>query len=932
MSEPSRLWPYISTIGKLLNIPGTSIGPGILIELQNALSDDKHKRELLDALVEIKTNTAATTALLAKQGVETTDERLSEAAGEIAESIYRQDIANDYRYADFKGIAQTKKIVSLEIDDLFVDLKIRRATDGTWRHDPDGAFDEERAFSGKTPLKVEKEDRSEVAKLTPPVRFDALLASPGLTVLLGGPGSGKTTVVKRIARLSALGGDRQRSRLPFAPESLFPIVLPLTAYASDGNGADLLSFVRARLRATWGSALEQVFDEHWALGQCVLLLDGLDEIAHLGDRIACARAIDDFVPSIDRNRVVVTSRLVGYATCALSTQSSYATLQPFEPSDIDHFIRQWHRAFERSMRPAAPQLAVADAEAKDLIDNIRRSERVQALASNPLMLTIISLIKHQNVRLPERRVQLYEVIMETMLTSWSMARGLSRDAGSSRPESGSDGSRKLWAAVAYWMHETQNRTVAKRLLHEKLAEILFQMGKTEIEAEGEAAEYVRTASEQSGFIEERGADQFAFMHQSFQEYLAAQHLVLMKPASKGPDRVIERADDPRWHEVVRLAVGFIGVVQKNDGGATELVERMRTSTNPLEPFIRGGLRLATACIADDVGVEQESADRAIADLCDSLAKCEDKALFAELIEAMRSVRVLAPRESIEALIELSSAQDWHLRVEAARMLGRVTRKSSDALQACKKLLHDKDEDVRSHAAVGVWHVDRSIEARCGLIAYLAGGYLGLNAIESVASNPDFVDSAVAMLSSANVDARSAAIYVIGEWGPRPDGLTPLIALLNDQEATLRSAAASALGKWGPQQEALAPLVALLKDANPGVRSSAANALGQWGPQQEALAPLVALLKDANPGVRSSAASALGKWGPQQEALAPLVALLKDANPGVRDTAASALGKWGPQQEALAPLVALLKDASSDVRDTAAGALGQWGPQQEALAP
>ena len=31
------------------------------------------------------------------------------------------------------------------------------------------------------------------------------------------------------------------------------------------------------------------------------------------------------------------------------------------------------------------------------------------------------------------------------------------------------------------------------------------------------------------------------------------------------------APDPRWHEVVRLAAGFIGVIQQDDYTATELV-------------------------------------------------------------------------------------------------------------------------------------------------------------------------------------------------------------------------------------------------------------------------------------------------------------------------------------------------------------------------
>ena len=70
--------------------------------------------------------------------------------------------------------------------------------------------------------------------------------------------------------------------------------------------------------------------------------------------------------------------------------------------------------------------------------------------------------------------------------------------------------------------------------------------------------------------------------------------------SKTPDRLLSMRDDPRWHEVVLLALGFIGVIKHNQEGATELLDRIaHEAPTPLEPLFHSHLRLAAACIADD---------------------------------------------------------------------------------------------------------------------------------------------------------------------------------------------------------------------------------------------------------------------------------------------------------------------------------------------
>ena len=61
-----------------------------------------------------------------------------------------------------------------------------------------------------------------------------------------------------------------------------------------------------------------------------------------------------------------------------------------------------------------------------LIEALDANPGVANLASNPLLLTILALIKRQGVSLPNRRVELYELYLKTLISAWSKARALDK--------------------------------------------------------------------------------------------------------------------------------------------------------------------------------------------------------------------------------------------------------------------------------------------------------------------------------------------------------------------------------------------------------------------------------------------------------------------------------------------------------------------------
>ncbi|MHC4675483.1 MAG: NACHT domain-containing protein [Planctomycetota bacterium] len=646
MRKSSRLWPILAAIGNRIKIPGTDYGFGFLVEIQDRYNADVDHQEIVDVLHAMLKYDKEIFQLLKKHNKEVKKDEICELAMEVAEKFYLNRVADKYLYADFKGIEQMEKLVPLKLDEVFVNLKVRReeTTEDRQEKEMEMALRLERAESGEQEkmesLLAERDaERLQMFKRDgEAVSLDRMLSKPGGVVLLGGPGSGKTTLVKRLARSCALGEQIMKERYPELRTG-FPIVMPIAEFEAQNNGQDMYLYLCTRMNQEGGQALEMAFMDNWAAGSCLVLLDGLDEVAKTENRIACSRAVGEFFRQLNGNRALVTSRPVGYSICRLNVPTEHWHLQPFEREDIEQFARNWRLAYEKTVKPESPDLEAAEKEAKELIEEIQSNDKVESLAKNPLMLTIIALIKHQNMVLPQRRVNLYEIALNTLMRSWNKARTLAAiKAGQKEDEIGLEEAKKVWAAVAHWMHrEKSTGTCHRQELLDYLVELLMELGqKSDLEATRIAESYLTIAADKAGLLEERGAGVYAFMHQTFQEYLAARHLFLAKPRKKAIDRILKVAQDPRWHEVVRLSAGFIGVIQEDDETVTELTENiLKDDTNPLEPYLCNSLRLAASCIADDVRVDAEVTDKVVAAIIERLNTFTYTSVKTSLIESLQ---------------------------------------------------------------------------------------------------------------------------------------------------------------------------------------------------------------------------------------------------------------------------------------------------------
>jgi formylglycine-generating enzyme required for sulfatase activity len=328
-------------------------------------------------------------------------------------------------------------------------------------------------------------------------------------------------------------------------------------------------------------------------GRALVLLDGLDEV--LEGRAFVAARVEDFfrqhAPA--GNRLVVTSRIVGYREAPLRAEGpipsgaeglTTVTLVDFQREQIEQFAHNWCHAFEVATHGDTPEAhRAAETEKGELLQAVFSNPGVERLASNPLLLTILALIKRQGVTLPHRRVELYELYLRTLITAWSQARALDRRPVG--PETDYLETAQVLAPLALWLRETYpGAGLATRSEVEDWLARYYQgeWGLARGQARQRARGFLAAVRRYSNLLVERGEGTYGFIHLTFEEYLAAQGIAQRGQLDVGETAkaLRQHLTDPAWHETTLLTVGYLGIVQRNRRTAAAAVEGLLEADVP----------------------------------------------------------------------------------------------------------------------------------------------------------------------------------------------------------------------------------------------------------------------------------------------------------------------------------------------------------------
>ncbi|MFL6210517.1 MAG: NACHT domain-containing protein [Pyrinomonadaceae bacterium] len=463
-------------------------------------------------------------------------------------TAYFETLFDDFRSLDIAGI-DNDRAVDIPLSEVYVRLRVIKDEDTLTESD---------SADGE------------------PIDIHTALRQYQRLVIVGDPGSGKSTFLKFIALMIAraeLENDPGLATVKLNLQSPLPVPFFVSLW-------DLSDFLKTAGQAGEGSVIDfiitQLADEGITLardtltrlldaGSCCLLFDGLDEVPTEQGRALISRLVEKFVVRYENNRFVVTSRVRGYTgDTILKGGFVRCDIQAFDESDREEFLKNWFAAL---LKVSREQVLAEGSTSRQAYDTLRAAieskDRIRNLAVNPLLMTVIAIVHWNRKRLPDQRVDLYDECVDVLLGQRKAAERIRRykpvealnEAAEEEEQYDRAWTRKRFAEIALRILESGTdeitREVVLSLLKQRFSD---RPGTTGERAAVNAEMFLDRQELRSGLLVSRRSHSCRFVHLTFQEYLAAWHLANLSLETI-KTTVASRLRNPQWFESLQLLGG-----------------------------------------------------------------------------------------------------------------------------------------------------------------------------------------------------------------------------------------------------------------------------------------------------------------------------------------------------------------------------------------
>jgi len=384
---------------------------------------------------------------------------------------------------------------------------------------------------------------------------------PGLTVLgkntdlmvLGKPGSGKTTFLQRIIT--------ECNKTKLQPHRI-PVLIKMREFVDDGR--------------IFEYSLERYLTQQWRLsevetelvlsqGRGLILLDGLDEVTG-ENRRKISKKIKQFVRTYPQNQLVITCR----------TQSQESRFERFDYVEVADFNEAQVNAFaEHWFKVVCSNAEEGQAKARQFLDKLSLEENktIRELAITPILLSLTCAVFQAQGKFYSKRSKLYEEGLELLLEKWDKSRSIERD--------------EIYRDLCM----DRKQELLSYLAVKKFEQAQYVLFEQE-EIEGYIAEFLQISRRDSrvvlhaieaqhGLLIERSQKVWSFSHLTFQEYFVAKWYCVRTDG----DELVNYITKTHWREVFLLISGILPNADCLLESIKSRIDKLLMGDNKLQQFL-----------------------------------------------------------------------------------------------------------------------------------------------------------------------------------------------------------------------------------------------------------------------------------------------------------------------------------------------------------
>lgn len=351
-------------------------------------------------------------------------------------------------------------------------------------------------------------------------------------IVLGKPGSGKTTFIKHLAL--------QCNQGIFLP-NLVPIFINLKYFSESPNSPSILEYM-GQLFFECGVNVEKI-QELFVRRSVLVLLDGLDEVKNehyertLNEIRSLSRIYYD-------NYFIITCRIAAKEySYNVFDKFTEVEVADFNDQQIERFISQW---FENKNFIKAEEVTKA----------LKNNYRLSQLAVTPLLLTLICLVFEEKSNSPNNRSELYTEGLEILLSKWDAKRGIQREQV--YQQLSLQRKKDLLSYIAFKTFKEKefffSQKEAKSYIKEYIQNLRSNVDRDKEALQLDSEAVLHAIEAQHGLLVERAKGVYSFSHLTFHEYFTAREINIRKRSEiEAFQELVNNLSDSYWREVFLLS-------------------------------------------------------------------------------------------------------------------------------------------------------------------------------------------------------------------------------------------------------------------------------------------------------------------------------------------------------------------------------------------